>query len=283
MYWNISMKRIGYYPGKAIKILFLIAAVVVSFLPFWMLFIASLRGRTVLFEYPPKLWPSDGTLENYRLILTRDNNFMNWFKNSFIVGISGTLSSLVVCLLAAYAFAKKQFPGKIILFTMIMATMIIPGAVTLFPTFKVVKFFGMINTLPGVFITGVANVFGMMMLKQYMEGIPNSIMESAVIDGAGEYTIFFRIMLPMCTSAAALLVIWCFMGHWNNLLWPLVILNTESLRTLPVGIAGMKGKSATAWNLIMSATMLSLVPIVTVFLIFRRKFIEGMTVGAVKG
>ena len=277
------MKKTVLSPGNAIKVLFLITAAIVSFLPFWMLFIASLRGRTVLFEYPPKLWPSDGTLENYKLVLTRDNNFINWFKNSLIVGLAGTLSSLVVCLLAAYAFAKKQFPGKILLFTMIMATMIIPGAVTLFPTFKVVRFFNLINTLPGVFITSIANVFGMMMLKQYMEGIPNSIVESAVIDGAGEYTIFLRIMLPMCTSASALMVIWCFMGHWNNLLWPLVILNTESLRTLPVGIAGMKGRSSTAWNLIMSATMLSLVPIVTVFLIFRRKFIEGMTAGAVKG
>jgi ABC-type glycerol-3-phosphate transport system permease component len=208
---------------------------------------------------------------------------MNWFKNSFVVGILGTLLSLFVCLFAAYAFAKKQFPGKIVLFTMIMATMIVPGTVTLFPTFKVVKFFGMINTLPGVFITSIANVFGMMMLKQYMEGIPNSIIESAIIDGANEYKIFFRIMLPMCTSVSALMVIWCFMGHWNNLLWPLVIINTESLKTLPVGIAGMKGRSNSAWNLIMSATMLSLAPIVFVFLVFRRKFIEGMTVGAVKG
>jgi multiple sugar transport system permease protein len=278
------MKKKYVFIGKSAKMLFLITAAAVSFLPFWMLFIASLRGRAVLFEYPPKLWPSDSTLENYRYFFdAKNNDFMNWFKNSLIVSVSGTLLSLFVCLLAAYAFAKKKFPGKAILLALIMATMIIPGAVTLFPAFKVVKFLNLINTLPGIFITGIANVFGMLMLKQFMEGIPNSIIESAVVDGAGEYVIFFMIILPMCVSVSALLVIWCFMGNWNNLLWPMVIINTSSLKTLPVGIASMMGKNSTSWNLVMSATMLSLIPIFAVFLIFRKKFIEGMTAGAVKG
>jgi ABC-type glycerol-3-phosphate transport system permease component len=275
------MKKIS--PGALLKYFVLVIAAVSVLLPFWLLFIASLRNRMVLFEYPPTLWPYDATIENYKELLISNNEFLHWFKNSFIVSSAGTILSVFVCVLAGYAFAKKQFPAKTILYLMIIATMIVPGAVTLFPTFKVVKFFNLINTLPGMFITSIASVFGMMLLKQFIEGIPNSIIESAVIDGAGDYCIFFRIILPMSISAVALLIIWCFMGHWNNLLWPLIITNTQLLKTIPVGIAGMRGKTNSPWNVMMAATTLSMIPIVVVFFCFRRKFIEGMTAGAIKG
>jgi ABC-type glycerol-3-phosphate transport system permease component len=271
----------------AIAVLFkwfiLFIAFFLSVIPFWLLFIASLRKSTVLFEYPPKLWPAEPTLEAYQTILFGNNNFLMWFKNSIIVSCSGTLISIIINLLGAYAFAKKKFPGKTILYFMIMATMIIPGTVTLFPAFQMTKFFGMINTLPGMFIPGVAGAFGLMLIKQFMEGIPDSIIESAVIDGAGNYSVFFRIIIPMTMPAVGILTIWGFMGSWNSLLWPLIIATTEKMRTIPVGIAAMRTQISNSWNLVMASTFLSVVPIFIVFLIFRRNFIEGLTAGSIKG
>lgn len=269
--------------GSVLKWIVLLVTLVSVLLPFWMLFIASLRGRAVIFEYPPTLWPYDATLENYKSLLDSNHDFFAWLKNSVIVAVSGTLLSVLICMPAGYAFAKKKFPLKSVLYMLILATMMVPPAVTLFPTFLVVKSFGLINTLTGMFITTIASVFGMMLLKQHMEGIPDFILESARIDGAGEYRIFFGMVVPMSTSAIAILVIWCFMQHWNSLLWPLIIANSETIKTLPVGIAGMKSQSNIPWNLIMAATMLSFVPVLVVFLFFRRKFIEGMTAGAIKG
>jgi ABC-type glycerol-3-phosphate transport system permease component len=277
------MVRSRFAIGGIIKWIILLMAVFLSLMPFWLLFIASLRKSTVLFEYPPKLWPADPSLEAYRTILFGGSNFPVWFRNSIIVSCSGTLISIVINLLGAYAFAKKKFPGKTALYLMIMATMIVPGTVTLFPAFQVTKFFGMINTLPGMFIPGVAGAFGLMLIKQFMEGIPDSIIESAVIDGAGNYSVFFRIIMPMSMSAVGILAIWGFMGSWNSLLWPLIIAASERMRTIPVGIAAMRTQISNSWNLVMASTFLSVVPIFIIFLIFRRNFIEGLTAGSIKG
>lgn len=268
--------------GKALKFIILLATALSVLLPFWMLFISSLRDRAVLFEHPPRLWPANASLDNYVNLLERES-FLVWFQNSFNVSFFGTLFMVLVCVPCGYAFAKKDFPLKTLLFLMILATMMIPPTVTLFPSFVIARELGLVDTATGMYITGVASVFGMFLMKQYMEGVPDQILQSAKIDGAGEYRTFLQIVVPLSKPAVAMLVIWGFMAHWNNLLWPLIISRRDATRTLPVGIASFSTQDGVHWHIVMAATVLSFIPVLIVFLIFRRQFIAGLTEGAVKG
>lgn len=206
-----------------------------------------------------------------------------WFLNSLIVAVITTILTLILASLAAYAFAKKEFPGRNALFMLCMATMMVPRTVTLLPAFMITRQFHMIDNLWGMIIPCVTNVFGVFLLKQFMATIPSSLIESAGIDGASELRVFLKIIIPVSRSAMGVLAINTFMNQWNNLLWPLIIANTETTKTLPVGIAGLKSQSVVPWNLIMAATMLSFIPVLIVFIFARKSFIEGMTAGAVKG
>jgi multiple sugar transport system permease protein len=274
----------GSIPGRIIKAIILLITCLMVIFPFWMFFITSLREKSVLFETPPKFWVENPTLENYKSLLTDPYvAFPNWFLNSLIVGVVTTAITLVITSLAAYAFAKKQFPGRTFLFMVCMATMMVPRTVTLLPTFTICRYFFMIDNLWGMIIPCVTNVFGIFLLKQFMATIPSSLIESARIDGASELRVFTHIIIPVSRSALGVLAINTFMNQWNNLLWPLIIAQTEQTKTLPVGIASLKSLATVPWNLIMAATMLSFIPVLIVFICARKSFIEGMTAGAIKG
>ncbi len=224
------------------------------------------------------------TLENYKSIAGNASYpFYKYLLNSFIVAFSASLLTVIICALAAYVFAKKQFAGKTALFWTFMAAMMIPGMMYMVPQFAIVTSLGWSNSLQGLVIPHLANIFGLFMLKQFMEAIPDSLFEAARIDGAGEWTIFRRIVFPLALPSISILFLLTFVGQWNNFLWQLLINTPDSpLITLPVGLALFKGQYQTRYELMMAASSFSIVPIVALFLFTQRFLIEGLTAGGVK-
>lgn len=274
-------KRIGYSIFKWITLVICASAILI---PFWLLAVSSLRQSTELLEYPPKFWPDNPTLNNYKQLFDTDKyQFIRWFLNSAIVAVASTLGTLFVCSLAAYAFGKKEFFGKNTLFTIALATMMIPSSVTLIPVFLIAKQLGLIDTLWGIFLPSLGSAFGVFLMRQFISTIPNSLIESARMDGCNEFILYLKIIVPVTVPSLAVLGIYTFMNQWNNLILPLILTNSEKMKTLPVAIAGLKSLNSSPWGIMMAASLLSFIPVLIVFLFAREKFIEGLTAGAVKG
>jgi len=267
-----------------VKYTILILGSVGILLPLWLLFVSSFRETTNVMTYPPKLWPDDGSFANYvELFSGTRYQFGRWFLNSVIVAGSSTLLVLLVCSMAGYAFAKRDFIGKKLIFTLILSTMMIPGIVSLIPSFLIVDRLGWSNSYIGLIAPTIPSAFGVFLMTQFIRVLPREVEESAKMDGCGEYGTFFRIILPMTGPSLGVLAIFHFIGNWGSLIWPLVITTDEKMKTLPVGIAGMKAYDTNTSGEIMAATFLSFIPLFIVFLFAREKFIEGVTAGAVKG
>lgn len=269
---------------KIIKYTILVIAALVFLVPFWFLIVSSFRDSSSLLSYPPELWPQTPTLKNYLELLSGQSYpFVRWLFNSILCASATTAGVLFVCSLGGYAFAKIEFPGKKVLFTVAMATLMVPAAVVLIPQFMVIKDLKLINTLPGILLPGVASSFGLFLMKQFIEEVPDTLSQAAMVDGGNHFIIYSRIVVPIIKPASAVLAIFTFMSQWNNLIWPLIVAQSENAKTIQVGIAGMKTISKVPWGQIMAASVISFLPIFTVFMMSRDKFIAGMTAGAVKG
>lgn len=239
---------------------------------------------TNILTYPPQLWPHDATLQNYINLFDPElYQFSRWFINSFIFAGGSTILVLLVCSMAGFAFAKREFIGKSFLFIAIIASLMIPQIVSLIPTFLIVDRFGWINTYWGLILPTVPNAIGVFLMTQFIRVIPTAVEESARMDGCGDYRVFFKIILPIATPSMGILAIFNFINVWSNLTWPLVATNDAKMRTLTAGIASMKYLGSNTSGEIMAASFLTFIPVLIVFLFAREKFIEGMTAGAVKG
>ncbi|MDX2162207.1 MAG: carbohydrate ABC transporter permease [bacterium] len=222
------------------------------------------------------------TTANYYRVWT-DVNLPRYFLNSFIVAVSVVLLQLLTSSLAAYPLAKMRFRGRDTVFYLILATLIFPDQLTLIPTFIMsVNLFGFADTLHGLIIPFGANAFGIFLLRQTYQSIPDEIIEAARIDGASEFGIWWRILLPLIRPGLATLAIFSFVGSWNSFLWPLLMLRNESLYTLPVGLAFLEGAFTGNLRTVAAGVMVATIPIILVFLMFQRQFIRGLS-GAVKG
>ncbi|MFD0714343.1 carbohydrate ABC transporter permease [Paenibacillus sp. GCM10027626] len=273
-----------HYVLSFLKAVVLLSAVCGIVLPVWLLFVSSFRETTNVLTYPPKLWPDDGSFANYlELFAGTTYHFDKWFLNSVIVAGISTILSLLICAMAGYAFARRAFPGKTILFMLIMSTMMVPGIVSLIPSFLIVDKLGWTNSYMGLIFPTVASAFGVFLMRQFIQVLPKELEESAKLDGCSDYGTFFKIILPITGPSLGVLAIFHFVGNWGSLIWPLVITTDVTMQTLPVGIAGMKTYESNSSGTIMAATFLSFVPLFIVFLFAREKFIEGVTAGAVKG
>ena len=268
---------------SVVKVFLLILTGLAFTIPFWLLITASFRETRILMQYPPVLWPKDATLSNYISLFSGTYPYVRWLLNSVGSTTATTVGALIVCSLAGYAFARVNFAGKDFLFMLSMATLMIPTAVMLIPRFIMVKNLGMVNTLPGIFLPGIASAFGVFLMRQFITTLPTAVLEAARVDGAGHFTIYLRIIVPMVAPAFAVLAIYTFMGEWNDLIWPLVVSQSEAMKTIPVGIAGLRALHKPPWGLMMAASTLAFLPIFIVFLAARKRFIEGMTSGAIKG
>jgi multiple sugar transport system permease protein len=222
------------------------------------------------------------TLVNYVKLFTR-TGFPYWMLNSVVFATSVTILKVLFDTFAGYAFARFTFPGSRLLFSIVLGTMMMPFAVSLFPVFLIVNKLRLSNTYWGLILPMLANPFGIFLMRQFIVGIPRELDESARIDGCSDYGILSRIIMPLSRPGQAVLAIVMFMWQWTNLIWPLIATNTERMFTLTVGLAGIPAQHTIDWGMLTAGALLSVVPIVIAFFLYQKGFIEGLTMGAVKG
>jgi len=257
------------------------AAILIPFA--WMLS-GGLKSRAEIFRLPLSIVPREPNLaENWQNLLQKRPYFLRNLGNSALVAGAYTLGVLFFCSLIGYGFAKHEFPGRGLLFGVVLATMMVPSQATIIPLYLIFRKIGWMNTYWPLIIPGLAQAFGIFFMRQYISTIPTDLLDSARIDGAGEFRIYVRIVLPIIKPALATLGIITFMTSWNSYFWPVIVLTQPKMQTLQVAVTNMAGAIRVPFELIMLACTISLVIPIIIFLLFQRYFIQGLTVGSVKG
>jgi multiple sugar transport system permease protein len=231
---------------------------------------------------PPEVLPSPATLEQYSTLFSR-LSMGRYFLNSVIVAVLVTAASLLVNSLAGYAFAKLRFRGRDRLFSALLALLVIPAQITMLPLFLMLREMGLINTYLGVAIPGLASVFGIFLIRQYALSIPDELLDAARMDGAGEFRIYWSVVLPVLLPILVTLGIFTFMATWNDFLWPLIVLSDDSRYTLPVALANLSGEHVQDIELMMAGAVVTVLPVMLVFLFLQRYYLRGIMLGSVKG
>ena len=250
--------------------------------PFVWMLLSSVKPESEVRAIPPTWWPHDFTIGNYEQLFSR-LDFPTYFLNSALVAIAVTLGNVVFGSMLGYALAKLDFPGKRVVFSLVLLTLMVPGVVTFVPLFVLTTNIGLTNTLPGMFLPFLAGPFGVFLMRQYILGLPDELIAAARVDGAGELRIFFSVILPLCGPALATLAILTFLASWNNFLWPLVVAQTEDKYTLPVALALYSvGQNSTQYGLLLAGAVVVVVPVVAVFLVLQRYFIQGIAMTGIK-
>lgn len=265
----------------ALRVVILVTSALLALIPIMWLVLGSFKTPAELAERPPTLLPDSWGLTNYTDALTRFD-FGTYLFNSTVVTLAATALTLAINSMAAYALAKYNFRGKNALFLLTLATIMIPLQVILLPVYQVVASLGMVNTLWGLIIPAAATPTGVFILRQYMLSIPDELIEAARVDGAGEFRIFFRIVLPMCRPALAVVAILSIMWRWNDFLWPLVVAQSEAVYTLPVALARFTAEETVPFNLIIAMSVVTVLPVIILFLFFQRQIVTGIANTGIK-
>ena len=263
--------------------LLLLGAVIVL-VPFWYMLATSFKPQTFIFEMPPRLWPAEWTLRNYTRALDTEM-FGLYFLNSLVVAVVSTASTVLVSSLLAYAFARLPFPGKESLFNLFLVGMMIPPVMLIIPQFLVAKWLDLFNKLSGLIVVYITMNLSLQtfLLRGFFEGIPRDLEEAALIDGAGHWTIFWRVILPLSRPGLAVVAIFTFLYSWDEFPWAHVAIQETSKRTLPIGIALFQSAHLTEWGQVFAASIMALVPVVLLFAFFQRYFIRGISTTGLKG
>ena len=266
---------------------FLLAASLLMVGPFLWALSTSFKVPGDVFAYPPRFLPDPFTLDSY-VKVTTVIPFPRYLLNSIIVTTSIVLLNVVFATAAAYAFAKLRFPGRDAIFFVLLLTLMVPSQVNLIPVFKmmvelhkVIPAIGA-DTYFGLIAPSAITVFGIFLMRGFLRSIPDEILESARMDGASEWRILRSIVFPLALPGMATLAIFTFLGAWNDFLWPLIVTSSDDMRTLPVGLALLARRNASDWGTTMAGTIITAAPLIIVFLLMQRRFIEGLTAGAVK-
>ena len=267
--------------GAVVRTTLLVIGAIIVVAPLVWAGLSSFKTAAELAAQPPTLYPHDPTVDNYTTGLAA-LDFPHFLLNSVIVTASATALTLLINSMAAYALAKYNFRGRNLLFLITLSTIMIPLQVILLPVYQVVSSLGMTNTLLGMIIPPAATPTGVFLLRQYMLTLPDETLEAARIDGAGEFRVFWRIVLPLCRPALAVVAIFSVIWRWNDFLWPLIVAQDESVQTLPVAIARFAGEQAIPFNQILAVSVVSIVPVLVLFLVLQRQIIAGLVRGAVR-
>ena len=259
----------------------ILVAACVTIAPFVWMISASLTPAGESSVFPPRFFPSETTFEHYYHLFAR-LNVGRYFLNSLILAVAVTLVSLLVNSMAGFAFAKFAFRGKRQIFTVLLASMIVPGQVTMLPVFLLLNKIGVLNSYFGVILPAMASVFGIFLVRQYLLSVPDSLIEAARIDGAGDFLIYRVIILPLALPVLLTLGLFTFMGTWNDFLWPLIVMTREEMHTLPVALAGLLGEHAQDAELMMAGSVVTIIPVLIVFLALQKYYLQGITIGALK-
>jgi multiple sugar transport system permease protein len=280
-----ARQGVGIQPGRLVSMIvaYLVAAVML-FPIFWMVS-QSLTPERDIYVWPLRLWPENPTLDNYRTLFfgRPDLPMMRWYFNSFFVATATTVLVLAVASLAAYGYARLQFPFRDQLFYFLLATLMIPGAVTFIPVFILLRDLRWLDTYMALTVPHASSVFAVFLLRQFFQSIPKELEEAAVLDGASRLRIYWSIVLPLSRSALAALAIFTFLGNWNDFFGPFVFTNELTMRTLPVGLTIFNGQYWSERGLIMAGATISSVPILVVYAIFQQQIIQGIALTGLKG
>jgi alpha-1,4-digalacturonate transport system permease protein len=267
--------------GAVVRTTFLLAMTFVILAPVLWFVLSSFKDATDLGARPPKILPSRWAFENYTEAF-QAYNYTRYFLNSVFVTVVATVLTLIINSMAAYAFAKYNFRGRDGLFVMTLAMIMIPLQVILIPIYLVVSSLGLVNTYWGMIIPAAATPTGVFIIRQYMLTIPDELIEAARIDGAGEFRIFARIVLPLCRPALAVVAIFSILWRWNDFLWPLLIAQKEELYTLPVALALLNGQLVVPYNIVLAMSVMSIIPVLFMFVFMQRQIVQGIAQTGIK-
>jgi len=260
----------------------LVAGAAVALLPLlWMVSVSFMQPGEAS-HYPPPLLPSHATLENYRDLFGRAG-MGHYLFNSLLVATAVTLLSLAFNLSAGYAFAKLQFAGRERLFQLLLAALVIPVQVAMIPLFLLMKWLHLVNSYGGVVVPALASVFGIYLVRQYARSIPDDLLEAARLDGAGEWYIFLRVVLPLLKPIVVTLAIFTFLASWNDFMWPLIVLSDQAWQTAPVALATLSREHMQDNELMMAGAVVTTLPVLLLFLVLQRYYLQGLLLGSVKG
>lgn len=266
------------------KLFFFVCVLVTAFTltPIVMMVLISFQSDAESMAATPSLWPSSWHPENYARLL-EEVPFLRYLLNTVIFAGGTALLETITAALAAYAFARLQFKGRGVIFAIYLATLMIPTQVTLIPQFIMVARLQWIDTWWGMILPHAFTALGVFLLRQFFLGIPAELEEAARIDGANRWQTFIRIIVPLAVPAIATLLVFKFIQQWNNLLWPLVVSNTEATRTVAVGLQVFQDTNGTQWNLLLAAATITTVPLIILFFLSQRWFVRGITMGGFGG
>lgn len=282
--------------GQTAVYLLLIAVAFLMSVPFIWMLISSIKPNQELFAHPPIWLPSKVTFVHY-INAFRYTDFARYFLNSFVVTATTVASNLFLCSLAGYAFARMDFYGKNVIFVALLATMMIPMHVRLVPLFISIRMFplaggnntigqggtGLINTYLGLMLPHLINIFGVFLMRQFFKSVPQELADAAKIDGASEFGTYWRIYLPLSKPALTTLAIYVFSGTWDEFLWPLVVTSTRDMRTVQLGLQVFQSQFTVDWGPLMAATLAVTFPVIVVFLLGQKYFIQGIATTGIKG
>lgn len=270
---------------KINKILFYVVAIalaVVAMIPFLWMISTSLKSRGALMAIPIQWIPENPTLDAYIKVFSKFP-FAKTIGNSLFISVSYTVITLLSSSMAAFAFAKLKFPGNDLIFKCYLATMMIPTQVTMIPLFVIMNKMGLIDSYASVILPSIFRPFAVFMLVQQMRTIPNDFLDAAKIDGANLFQVFGKVALPLCAPSLATLSITTFMESWNDYLWPLLMLTDKNKMTLPIALSTLNGQYATEYNVLMAGSLISMVPIIIIYICAQKYFKNGMMSGGIKG
>jgi multiple sugar transport system permease protein len=281
---DLKMRSLQRTSRKTVPFIVAVLICIPMFLPFLWMFLSSFKNSAEILHVPQTLFPKSPTLETYRLLLV-DQGFPGFFLNSAIMCVSVTVIILLSSALAGFVFAKFHFRGKETIFLIILSTLMVPFAVFVIPLFIFIAQLKWVNTYHGLILPLSVSAFGIFLMRQFMEDLPDSLFESAKIDGANEWQMFFRIAMPLSKSAFSALGIFAFMWAWNFLLWPIVVTSAPELRTLTLALAAYSLQNigyGQRYDIMVTGAALSVIPVLIVYLIFNKNFVKGLTFTGLK-
>jgi multiple sugar transport system permease protein len=260
----------------------LLTGAVVMVMPFGWMLSTSLKTSSQALSIPPRWIPEQIVWQNYVEVLTQ-LNYGRYFMNSVIIAALRVGGQLVTCSLAAYAFARLRFPGRDKLFPLYLAALMVPFQIYMIPDFIIMRYLGWLDTLRAIAVPGMFSAFGIFLLRQFFLTIPRELEEAAIIDGASPPGVLWRVVLPLSKPALASLAIFTFLYSWNDLLWPLIVTQSEENYVLPLGLALLQGQYETNWPWLMAGAVMATLPVIIIYLFAQRYFIEGIAMTGLKG
>jgi len=269
---------------KFITYLLLILGLAIVVIPFWYMLVTSFKPQSYIFEIPPKLWPEEITLKNYQEAVQK-NDFGLYFMNSLFVAVVTTALTVLISSMLAYVFARMKFKGKEVLFSIFLIGMMIPPVMLIIPQFIITKHIGLFNSYAGLVTVYISMNLSTQtyLLRNFFEDLPKELEEAALIDGANQWTIFRKLIIPLSKPGLSVVTIFTFLYSWDEFPWANVAIKETTKRTLPIAIALFQTQHLTEWGQVFAASLIALIPVVIVFLIFQRYFLQGISTTGMKG